>query len=487
MTTPTDTTRLTKALRRRVRAGSALRRGAGFALGVACLVVATVAVTRVFGVVIEPSWPWVAALPVLLLGAWWWAGRTVPGDAALAAWLDRRAGAQGLLVLASERDPGPWRSQVERSARGLRLPSVEVLRPLARVGMAVGMVAALAWLPLPPASRAVSRQVAIQAALERARDEIRTAADAEVLQRGDEAELNSRANELEERLLAGDPVTWADVDALEDALDQQESVQRNELARITARAGALADAATDGLEAGELDPRELAEIARLAEQLGLARELTPELRGVLDRLAKEMERTAKESEGRTQLPIDPAMLSKLGLDAEQLRALAEELAKMGGTRLSHAAMKGRIPDLELSALRDLLEREGRLAGGGEGEAQAAEGGGEFDPEPHEGDGEGRPGRGGISRGRGDATLEFSGDTELDTSALRPERLAPGQPYHDRWQDLDVVRAEPIVNPGTITPGGGTAGAGSGRATFHRDLAPRHRAAVQRFFSPDTRR
>ena len=94
----------------------------------------------------------------------------------------------------------------------------------------------------------------------------------------------------------------------------------------------------------------------------------------------------------------------------------------------------------------------------------------------------RPGNGGISRGRADAFLGLTNDTQGGTDAFQAERLPPGQAPSRSWARLGTSRGMPETNPVRDT-GPGSAGAqGSGEASTRRRLAPRHREAVKRFFS-----
>jgi hypothetical protein len=147
------------------------------------------------------------------------------------------------------------------------------------------------------------------------------------------------------------------------------------------------------------------------------------------------------------------------------------------------AAEGGAPGAD--ALRRMLEEQGLLgpgSGASPGEAGVAGGPDGFDPTPGP-DGDGGPGRGGISRGRGDAALEFDGATGADLAGMRAERLPPGRTPPDRWDLAGVRRAEPESDPDRDPAAGASpAAAGSaGEVTFRRDLAPRHREAVRRFF------
>ena len=95
---------------------------------------------------------------------------------------------------------------------------------------------------------------------------------------------------------------------------------------------------------------------------------------------------------------------------------------------------------------------------------------------------GAPGRGGVSRGRGDAALQFSGETPGRTDAFEAKELDPAE-----WLDpestaiVGVGAAAPTVDP--VAQGGGLVETRSsaGRAAWKRRVAPHHRDAVQSFF------
>lgn len=93
-----------------------------------------------------------------------------------------------------------------------------------------------------------------------------------------------------------------------------------------------------------------------------------------------------------------------------------------------------------------------------------------------------PGRGGVSRGRGDAELNFSDETAGRTDQFEAKQL-PDAAVLD-------TEATAIVGVGTTTPktepraeGAGLVETQSstGKSAWKRRLAPHHREAVQGFF------
>ena len=93
-----------------------------------------------------------------------------------------------------------------------------------------------------------------------------------------------------------------------------------------------------------------------------------------------------------------------------------------------------------------------------------------------------PGRGGVSRGRGYAALEFSGETPGRTDQFEARSLDPAE-----WLDpgstaiVGVGATSPTVDPTAQAGGLVESEASAGRAAWKRRVAPHHRDAVQSFF------
>ena len=93
-----------------------------------------------------------------------------------------------------------------------------------------------------------------------------------------------------------------------------------------------------------------------------------------------------------------------------------------------------------------------------------------------------PGRGGVSRGRGDAALEFSGETPGRTDAFEAKELSPAE-----WLDAEstaivgVGATSPTVDPTAQAGGLVETKTSAGKAAWKRRVAPHHRDAVQSFF------
>lgn len=93
-----------------------------------------------------------------------------------------------------------------------------------------------------------------------------------------------------------------------------------------------------------------------------------------------------------------------------------------------------------------------------------------------------PGRGGVSRGRGDAALEFSGETPGRTDEFEAHQLSPAERLDPESTAIVGVGASaPDVEPTAQAGGLVETRASGGRAAWKRRVAPHHRDAVQGFF------
>ena len=95
---------------------------------------------------------------------------------------------------------------------------------------------------------------------------------------------------------------------------------------------------------------------------------------------------------------------------------------------------------------------------------------------------GIPGQGGVSRGRGDADLAFSGETKGRTNEFESKALPEASAFDPEATGLvGVGAAAPEA-----APAGGSSGlvegeTSTGRSAWKRRLAPHHREAVRDLF------
>lgn len=98
--------------------------------------------------------------------------------------------------------------------------------------------------------------------------------------------------------------------------------------------------------------------------------------------------------------------------------------------------------------------------------------------------DGSPGRGGISRGRGDAELTWGEESPGRTDQFEAKALDPAQNLDlEHSALLGVGAGAPNVDPTAESAGDGDVQASAGKSAWRRRLAPHHRQAVKDFFAP----
>jgi hypothetical protein len=363
-----------------------------------------------------------------------------------AAHLDQRLALDGLLLSACEADAAAWEV---RLADGLRRATARM--PRLRVGLLTGrlllpgvLFAAACLLPQtqPPAPR-VDKPLA--QALADLQSELELAKQEGVLPQDKIDELVRRAAELHDAAQQGEQPTWADVDELQARLQQERALQQDALAKTAHALRALQEASRNAgaqsQSGSSFDAQ--AQMQELLQHAAAA--------GLLDKLPKD---------------LDPSRGAKAG-DADAFEQLAQALAQTALEQVE--AQRGQAGEGEGLALEDLAEVLRGMQGEGEG------------PGGDTAVGEG-PGRGGITRGPGHATLELNENFDGDTSALQAHKLPPGRVVKKDWEVMQSRRVDPEVNPQRNTQAGGEAAAGAGEAAWQRRLSPSHRAVVREFFT-----
>ena len=358
----------------------------------------------------------------------------------VAALADSLGGGHGLLLAQFERDDPAWsESPMLASASAFAMPRLRPGRKVAPLVPAVLFLGAALWVPQrPPAAPgqgAVAEEIAanLTAAVQELKQQALVTPEEE---KRLEEEIERIRRAAEERV---DASAWEAADALKEKMaaevaGKQDAVEwaKQSLARYNAAASAGASAAALAAPAAEL--------ARALEKLAQS--------GLLAGAPADLQRLLKGA--------------KLPGDAASMRQLTEALAKY---------------------LAETGTRAGDLARAGRGRG----GRGKFDPSefPLEGAGEGEqvaPGFGGVDRGRGDAPLTW-GKESLPLDRFKSRPLPPGAAANpDDWAPVVEAPGAPQVSPVIGTAAAARAYAPSaGQGAWRRNLAPRHRTAVKKYF------
>ena len=360
-----------------------------------------------------------------------------PGEVvAIADWLN---GGQGmLLTLLETNDPAWAESPLAGDASKFPLPRLRPWRKLAALPAAVAFLATALWLP-----QRVPRGTNAILADDIAANLVATVAELkqqELITPDEEKKLDEEIERIrrgaEERV---DASSWEAADALRDRVVTGVSEKQNALNWAEESLARYAAAAGAGTGADAVSQAHAGELMKALERLGQS--------GLLAGAPADVQRLLPSG----RLPTDAASLREL------MASLSKHLADTEG---------------RFGALAKLGKEFGRFDPS------------EFplDSSQSSPDGDGRPGSGGINRGRADAALTW-GKESLPFDRFKAEPLPPGAARSaDDWAPVVELPGTPGAAPTASAPAAARQYAAvAGQGAWRRTLAPRHQSAVKRYF------
>ena len=424
-----------------------------------------------------------------LVGALFRAIRLTPPKRRLTVWLDAHSACGGFLAASLETDCSAWASQIKTP----RSPKLSMEFPAARLTALLAAALFFAGAFLVKA------------------DNMGPAGPGTLDVHEEQEELESKLEILEQEPL----VPQEEIEAAKEALEEL----------VENSSGTSPAKAFEGIEA----------LRDLTDSLAASASRT------LEHSAENFEKLSQTAAALANLPSDVPGRTKA---LEQLRQLAEQLAaddaalaeflKQSGDNLAASMTPEQLQSLAeqlgegAQDMRDRLEKlaqmrndqmqqqggqgQGQGQGNGQGQGQGGEtglandsdyensaealqqwleenapGASELSGAAGQGQGQGQgnaqgnvPGSGGISRGRGDALLNFTGETQDvgdERRELMLENNTPGQ---------SVSILEFATSPGEETSERARAGqlSGTGQAAEHAEtrILPSHRESVRRYFN-----
>lgn len=406
--------------------------------------------------------PWAvatAAVAALVGILGWRAYRSRPEALRVRALVDAHSACDGLLMAAAEAPLGSWDT---------RLPEP---RALPRVRLKDGRSGALAFVALAyvlAATLVPVKPIGAASRLDIAADVARLAGDLEalkeegVLEPEREESLKDALEALANESSGSDPArTW-------EALDH-----------VSAGVKAAADQAA---EKGLATATSLSDTEALASALAReGEELAKDARSTaMQGLAEKVDEARNDAKAASALPAEVAKAAREGtLSKEQLESLAAAAS---------GAKKATLDSLKKLASRNLLDakavrRASQLDGAPQGKGLASFLDKNRNKEGVEGFCEAnRPGKGGVSRGRGDAALAFDGETREQKERFKEKALpgAEARSIHDSAV-VALSTAEPEAAKSS-DPAASTLGNSSAAGTnVAPRVLPRHRETVSRYF------
>ena len=368
-----------------------------------------------------------------------------------AAMLDRRLDAGGLLMTLSETSDAHWEARLAACEPRWRqtLPKVRPVHFARRLALPLVFAFGACFVPLRTAQTStVLRSTAGRTAAESLEQTLELLEDADVLEEAEQEQLREEIEKLAEQAKET-PLTsedWETVDALREQL--MTGLESSSL--TLSKAENLVDRLLDA-EAGVGQPLSSAE----------ARELESALKQAM------LEAPAGKSPGAQQA-LSPAM---------------RQMLQSGQLRLSSDPQ---LRKQQLDQLRKMLKSESQRLSECRGQCQGCLGGlcegksGGLNDCPGKSN---RPGRGGITRGRGDAELTWGDESDEQNTKFKETVLPPGYLDKPQEQIVSINPMAPEVYPSAEAPRarGRDSDPASGRETWNRNLRPKHRDVVRNYF------
>lgn len=428
------------------------------------------ALVLIVKVLIPSLWPhvlWAAAGAFIgLLAAWRLSqrGRFTQGESV--ALLDQSLGAGGLLMTLHEAPDSEWESRLPQLDRMWRssLPRLRPRRFATHVGLPLLFAIAVCFVPLRTTSATpLQPRTAAQQATEQLAEMLQTLEEAEVLEEEQREELRQEIAKLAEET-KDSPLTherWETVDALE----QKMRMKLDEAAALAEKASGAAQLLAQ-LAQGEVSSLSAAQREQLEQQL-------------LETLEK-MQQTGAFNSASQSLRDQLQQLMQNG----KLQGLPREPGE-------RRAMLGDLQKFLEQEQRKLSEARKQCQGGkcskcgsGQCEGGQCENPGGLASR----DGDGRPGSGGVNRGRADAELTWGEETDEQGLKFKETVLPPGFQEDPKDEVQGISLAPPEGTPDASAPRAAdrNVDAASGRETWDRRLRPRHRDVVREYFGSDER-
>ena len=408
-------------------------------------------------------------LPIGFLWAAWKTARRAPTEMQAFAMLDQYNECGGLLMACREVSLGHWDDQIGSPA----CPSIRwnFQRPLLLTFLSLIFLAASFFIPQRFAERSASLPLDISRDVQILEKQIDVLSEEAVVSEERALEIEKTMTQIQQNASGGDPVkTW-------EALDHLKQSLRKEADQFAASA--------------------LSKTEQLADSEALTRALSQEgseldgtmLSQAMSELAF-MAMSAAAQNPSLQEALDPQLLNNLKagtLTAEQLSKLMEslaankaELAKSMKT-LCEAGLVD-LKTLELCESAGQCNMEGLAAylnKNCRGTGQCMSAGAAIRALCNE------PGKGGISRGRGDAPMTFTDPSTMDNTTFK-EQILPQAASIEAVRDsqqVGVSLGSPVTEDMEASYGSSTLNspAGGSFEAVQQPVLPRHREAVNAYF------
>lgn len=417
-----------------------------------------------------------AAVPMMVIAGVWLGLRRLPSKRSVRALVDRSAHCGGLLLAAEEKQLGAWEHYLP-PAPALRL-RWQWRRPAVFLGAAVLFVAAGLLLPLRSALIVPGRTLQIGKETQELAKQIDLLKNEKIMKPERADELKKELAEIKKNATGKDPEkTFDALDHLQDLVRKsaasagEKSVQQTEtmakaktLAEALRRAGKSID--------NKMNAEAMAELARLVKRA----------KAESERLGKRLDRKSLQRLNDGEKLTDKQLKQLEDLLEQSKQELANSMERLQEYKLIDAELLKRLIEAgkcDGEGMAMLMEGEFGKAGGGKGD-------GKMSIAEMLARLQGQPGRGGLTRGRGDAPMIYGKESSEQGVKFKAQILPPSaiKSLKDSYQFAETATA-PDGKTAKQVPA--TAGvvqgnpAGKGSAV-RQVILPQHRGTVRRYFA-----
>ena len=416
----------------------------------------------------------IAGIIAAAIAAYLMARKQLPTQASVRSLLDRKNDCGGLLMAAGEQTLGHWESRLN----SVNLPRLKwrSSRAWSLLALSVGFATICLFLPIKYVSVTAGRSLDVGKEAETLATQIGTLKEEQIIAEAKAEELKEKLDQLIAEAAGEDPAkTW---EALDHLTNSVEKAAKDAATNAAAKQEQLekAEALAEGLMAGsdQMDAKLMTEAMQtlsammqgaMKENEALASQLSPETLEALKNGSLKPEQL-KELEGA------------LNQSKQKLNQQLSKLNQSGMNRgnINPNSLKGGASarKRDNSGLSKFLKDNAQKMSVAEALAKWQEG---------DGDGSGKDGKGGVSRGRGDAAMTWTDGSDENNAKFKEKALPPGSVAG--LQDSQLVglsASAPEVQKGNLAAHGvlNSSAAGGGSA-YTQTVLPKHKNAVKKYF------
>ncbi len=417
----------------------------------------------------------IVGILVAAVVAVWRASKQLPSHAAVRSLLDRQNESGGLLMTAGEQPLGDWEDKLS----AIQLPRLRwrSARAWGLMALSVSFVAICLLLPIKYVSGIAGRSLNVGKEAENIAAQIEMLKESQIVTEAKAEELNDKLDQLVAEAAGEDPAkTW---EALDHLANSVEKAAQDAVADAAGKQEQLdkAEALAEGLMAGsdQMDAQLMTEAMQtlstmmqgaMANNEALASQLSPETQEAIKNGSLNSEQLKEVANALSQ--------SKQKLN-QQLSKLNQSGMNRGNINPNSLKGGASANKRDNSGLSKFLKDNAQKMSVADAVGQWCDGNGD-----KSGNG---PGRGGVSRGRGDAAMTWTEGSDEKNAKFQEKALPPGSVAG--LQDSQLVglsASAPEVQKGNLSAHGvlNNAAKGGGSA-YTQTVLPKHKNTVQKYF------